>query len=136
MSDVKSNVKGKTKNNVESNVKAGNEYEKKFNELISVYEKRLSDMVNQAKSSRQLVSKPLLSENALRINVISTPDGVILFSISKLSQRKGIILTYDDMVAILTWIQQYTIHLKALLSVARRYYTERVYISTEGSILE
>jgi len=136
MSDVKSNVKGKTKNNVESNVKADNEYEKKFNELISVYEKRLSDMVNQAKSSRQLVSKPLLSENALRVNILSTPDGVILFSISKLSQRKGIVLTYDDMVTILTWLQQYTIHLKALLSVARRYYTKRIYISTEGSILE
>jgi hypothetical protein len=136
MSDVKSNVKSKAKNNEQSNVKTNSEYEQKFNELVNIYEKRISDMVNHAKGAKELVSKPLLSENALRINILATPDGVILFSISKLSQRKGIVLTYDDMVAILTWMQQYTIHLKALLSVTRRYHTDRVYISTEGSILE
>jgi hypothetical protein len=132
MTETKTIKKSEAKNEAKNN----NEYDAKFNELINVYEKKITDMLNEAKSSGELVARPLLNQSALRINLLATPDRVVLFSIAKLSQGKAIVLTYDDMVTLLTWVQQHTIHLRALLVVARKYFVEKPKIRVKESLIE
>jgi len=107
----------------------------KTDSLVSNYGAIIQDLVSSAKASGNIVSKPIAIHESLRINVLAFKDGSVMFSIAKLSQRKAIILTYDDMQFLRQLFNEKSEQLGVLLAIASKFVKQRTSVDNEDTIL-
>jgi len=93
----------------------------KTNTIASNYESIIKQLINDAKTSGQIASKPIAINNSLRLNILAFKDGTVMFSIAKLSQKKAIILTLDDMQFLKTLFNEKSEQLELLLAIASKF---------------
>jgi len=107
----------------------------KTNTIVSNYDAIVRQLINEAKTSGNIASKPIAINNSLRINILAFKDGSVMFSIAKLSQRKAIILTYDDMLFLKTLFNEKSEQLELLLTIASKFVKPRSSSNDEDTIL-
>ena len=107
----------------------------KTNTIVSNYDAIVRQLINEAKTSGNIASKPIAINNSLRINILAFKDGSVMFSIAKLSQRKAIILTYDDMLFIKQLFNEKSEQLELLLTVASKFVRPKSSSNDEDTIL-
>ena len=107
----------------------------KTNSLVSNYDSIVRQLIEQAKTSGSIASKPIATHESLRVNILAFKDGSVMFSIAKLSQRKAIILTYDDMLFLKTLFNEKSEQLELLLTIASKFVKPRSSSNDEDTIL-
>ena len=107
----------------------------KTNAIVSNYESTIRELINNARASGNIASKPIAINGALRINILAFKDGSIMFSIAKLSQRKAVILTLDDMLFLKQLFNEKSEQLELLLTIAGKFVKPRTQQNDEDTIL-
>jgi len=107
----------------------------KTNVIASNYDSIIRQLINEAKTSGNIVSKPIAIHESLRINILAFKDGSVMFSIAKLSQRKAVILTYDDMQFLKQLFNEKSEQLELLLLTASKFVKPRTQQNDEDTIL-
>jgi hypothetical protein len=108
---------------------------KKTSSLLETLNQKVQQLIEEAKSTQNTVSKPLAINGALRINLLVFRDGTVMFSIAKLSQKKVIILTKDDMRYLMTWFSEKYDEVDTLLAVVSKYVPSKSTVSTSEETL-
>lgn len=108
---------------------------KKTNSLLETLNQKVQQLVQEAKDTEKTVSKPLAISGALRINLLAFKDGTVMFAIAKLSQRKVLILTRDDIRFLMSWFNEKYDEIDTLLAVVSKYVSNRPTISTSEDTL-
>jgi len=107
----------------------------KTNTIASSYESIIKQLINEAKTSGQIASKPIAINQSLRINILAFKDGTVMFSIAKLSQKKAVILTLDDMQFLKGLFNEKSEQLELLLAIASKFTRPRTQQNDEDTIL-
>jgi len=107
----------------------------KTNTIASNYESIIKQLINEAKTSGQIASKPIAINQSLRINILAFKDGTVMFSIAKLSQKKAVILTLDDMQFLKGLFNEKSEQLELLLAIASKFTRPRTQQNDEDTIL-
>ena len=107
----------------------------KTNSVASSYESIIKQLINEAKTSGQIASKPIAINQSLRINILAFKDGTVMFSIAKLSQKKAVILTLDDMQFLKGLFNEKSEQLELLLAIASKFTRPRSNTHDEDTIL-
>jgi len=107
----------------------------KTNTIASNYESIIKGLINEAKTSGQIASKPIAIHESLRINILAFKDGTVMFSIAKLSQKKAVILTLDDMQYLKSLFNEKSEQLELLLAIASKFTRPRSNTHDEDTIL-
>jgi len=107
----------------------------KTNTIASNYESIIKQLINDAKTSGQIASKPIAINQSLRINILAFKDGTVMFSIAKLSQKKAVILTLDDMQFLKGLFNEKSEQLELLLAIASKFTRPRTQQNDEDTIL-
>ena len=107
----------------------------KTNSLVSNYGAIIQELVSSARASGNIASKPIAVHESLRLNILAFKDGSVMFSIAKLSQRKAVILTYDDMQFLRELFNEKSEQLGVLLAIASKFVKQRTSTSNEDTIL-
>ena len=107
----------------------------KTSTIASNYDSIVRQLINEAKTSGNIVSKPIATHESLRINILAFKDGSVMFSIAKLSQRKAIILTLDDIQFLKTLFNEKSEQLELLLAIASKFVKPRTQQNDEDTIL-
>jgi len=107
----------------------------KTSTIASNYDSIIRQLINEAKTSGNITSKPIATHESLRINILAFKDGSVMFSIAKLSQRKAVILTYDDMQFLRQLFNEKSEQLGLLLLTASKFVKPRTQQNDEDTIL-
>jgi len=107
----------------------------KTSTIASNYDSIIRQLINEAKTSGNIVSKPIAIHESLRVNILAFKDGSVMFSIAKLSQRKAVILTYDDMQFLRQLFNEKSEQLELLLLTASKFVKPRTQQNDEDTIL-
>ena len=108
---------------------------KKTNSLLETLNQKVQQLVQEAKDTEKTVSKPIAINNALRLNLLVFRDCTVMFSIAKLSQKKALILTRDDIRFLMSWFNEKYDEIDTLLAIVSKYVSNRPTISTSEDTL-